>query len=242
VVAPIAPAPAAPPPPVAAPVAAVATRTGSWFAGLDPRGWRTTIIVAVLMVGTVFAANFVNAAVPLPTDPGTPVEPGPGVPGTTPLPDDPGPVDPGPVSPGAGVEVGGGVVVFPPDGWTVVGSEQGQVIFQKAGVIFIAIAGAYEGSPEDLANGYREAFGGAMSQFSSGEPQGAQLGSGIPAVVFSYVGITDGSQVDGVIAAGVSSGTGVILNIFAPKGQLQSVADDLDVIGNTIQITPGGQG
>lgn len=238
-------APVAPPPVAAAPVAAApiatATRAGSWFAGLDPRGWRTTIVVAVLMIGTVFGANLVNAAVPLPTGTGTPVEPGPGVPGATPLPGDPAPANPGPVSPGTPVEVGSGVVLYPPSGWTVVGSEQGQVVLQKAGVVLIAIAGSYKGTPEELAIGYRDAFAAEMGQFSAGEFQGGQLGNGIPAVVFQYVGITDGNQVDGVMAAGVGSGTGVILNILAPKGQLESVSGDLDVIGNTLQITPGGE-
>ena len=222
--------------------AAVATRSGSWFAGMDPRGWRTTFVVAALMIGTVVGVNFVNAAVPLPADPGGVVEPGPGVPGATPLPDDPLPADPGPVSPGSPVEVGAGVTVYPPDGWSVVGSEQGQVVLQKAGVVLIAIGGAYDGTPEDLATEYRDAFGEAVSQFSAGDFQSTQLGNGIPSVVFPYVGIADGSQVDGVIAAGVASGTGVILNILAPTGQLGSVSDDLDVIGNTVQITPGGQG
>lgn len=236
-----APPPAAPPPVAAPATAVIATRAGSWFAGLDPRGWRTTIAVAVLMIGTVFGANLVNAAVPLPTGTGTPVEPGPGVPGATPLPGDPAPADPGPVSPGTPVEVGSGVVLYPPSGWTVVGSEQGQVVLQKAGVVLIAIAGSYEGTPEELATGYRDAFAAEMGQLSAGEFQGGQLGNGIPAVVFQYVGITDGNQVDGVMAAGVASGTGVILNILAPKGQLESVSGDLDVIGGTLQITPGGE-
>jgi len=51
------------------PAAAFATRTGSWFSGLDPRGWRTTLVVAAIMIGTVIGANIVNAAVPLPADP-----------------------------------------------------------------------------------------------------------------------------------------------------------------------------
>jgi hypothetical protein len=97
----------------------LATRSGSWFAGLDPRGWRTTIVAAVLMFGVVFGVNLVNAAVPLPADPGQ-LDPGSGVPGMpTPGPGQPTtpPVEPGPVEPGAGVDVGSGVVAYPPAGW-----------------------------------------------------------------------------------------------------------------------------
>ena len=134
----------------------------AWFAGLDPRGWRTTIVAAVLMVGTVFGVNLVNAAVPLPSDGTGTVDPGPAVPG--PIRRRPGPadgtaVDPGPVPPGTGLEVGSGVVVYPPDGWTVVGSESGQVVLQKGGGGHPACwASPWTASPLDLASAYRDAF------------------------------------------------------------------------------------
>jgi hypothetical protein len=34
----------------------------------------------------------------------------------------------------------------------------------------------------------------------------------------------------------------MILNVIAPKGQFESVAADIDTIGNTLQLNPGGQG
>ena len=89
-----------------APGAAVTTRTGSWLAGLDPRGWRTTIVAGVLMIGTVVTANLVNAAVPLPEEPAAIVDPLPAIPGDGSPPIEPAPgeaADPGPVGPGAAV-------------------------------------------------------------------------------------------------------------------------------------------
>lgn len=224
--------------------AADTVRTGGLPAGLDPRGWRTTVAVAVLIVGIVGGANLVNAAVPLPTDPITPVVPGPAIPDPEPDPVDPGtggqpPVDPGPVDPGSAVEVGHGLVLYPPAGWSVVASEPGQVALQKGGVVLVALATPYDGDPATLADTYAEAFF-AGGQFQSSSPETGTLGDGVPAVVIAWSGIADGAQYDGVLAAGAASGTGMILNAIAPKGQFQGIAGDLGVIGDTLQITPGG--
>jgi hypothetical protein len=223
--------------------AAVTTRSGSWFAGLDPRGWRTTLVVAALMIGTVFGANLVNAAVPLPEEPVTPDQPLPTIPGTDPAPIDPDqpPPEPGPVSPGDPVEVGFGLVLYPPAGWTVVEAQPGSVALQKGGVILLALATTWEGDPASLAETYSQSFfsGG---EFQSATPKTGSLGNGIPSVVIGWTGIVDGAQYDGVIAAGVLSGTGMVLNAIAPKGQFGGVAGDLDAIGETLQIIPGGGG
>ena len=233
--------------PAAAPGAAIATRTGSWIAGLDPRGWRTTIAAGVLMVATVLAANLVNAAVPLPEDPVALVDPLPAIPGGGPAPVDPedpaapgDPADPGPVSPGDAVEVGGGLVLYPPTGWTVVSSEPGAVVLQKGGIVLVALATPYEGDPATLADGYAEAFF-ATGQFQASSPETGTLGNGIPSVVIGWAGIIDGGQYDGVIASGAASGTGMVLNVVAPKGQLGGVADDLETIGESLQIRPVGE-
>lgn len=239
---PVAPPPVAAPAPVAPPVTAViATRAGSWFAGLDPRGWRTTIVVAVLLVSTVLGANLVNAVVPLPSNPG-PVDPGPGAPADpNPNPGQPTapPVDPGPSVPGAGLEVGSGVVVYPPDGWSVVGSESGQVVLQKGAAVILVLGTPWTTSPLDLVVAYRDSFfkGG---QFTANEPQSLQIGNGIPAAGFQYTGVLEGSQVDGAIIAGAAGGSGVLVNVIASAGGLQGVSDDVDKILGTVQITGGG--
>jgi hypothetical protein len=239
-----------PVPPAAAPAwaafgdpvgAAAATRTGSWVGGLDRRGWRTTIAAGLLMVATVVTANLVNAAVPLPADPAAVPGGGAAIPGDGAAPVDPAPAtpaDPGPVSPGDVVEVGGGLVLRPPAGWTVVSAEAGSVVLQKGGVVLVAIATAWDDDPASLADSYAEAFF-ATGQFQSSSPETGTLGNGIPAVVLSWTGIIDGAPYDGVIASGASAGTGMILNVVAPKGQLGSVVDDLATIGDTLRIDAG---
>jgi hypothetical protein len=239
---PVAPPSTAPPPAAPAAAAAVATRAGSWFAGLDPRGWRTTIVAAVLMVGTVFGANLVNAAVPLPSSTGT-VDPGPGVPADPNT--DPGqptapPVDPRPIPPGTGLDVGSGAIVYPPDGWSVVGSTSGQVVLQKGAAVILLLGLEWRASPLDLLVAYRDEFFTA-GQFTANEPQSLEIGSGIPAAAFQYTGVLEGTQVDGAIIAGAGGGSGILVNVVASAGGLQGVSDDLDHIVGSVQLTGGGQ-
>lgn len=196
------------------------------------------------MVGTVLGANLVNAAVPLPTEPMTPDQALPAIPVEPPVepgldvPLDPR-VEPGPVSPGSAVDVGYGLVVHPPGGWTVVAAEPGSVALQRGGAFLLVLAAPWLDDPASLADSYAEGFF-ADGQFQSATPQAATLGSGIPAVTIAWSGIIDGVHYDGVIAAGAESGTGAVLNAVAPAGQLQSVADDLDAIAATLLIVPGG--
>ena len=214
------------------------TRSGSWFAGLDPRGWRTTIVAGALMFGVVFGVNFVNAAVPLPDDPAI-VDPGDALPvGPTPEPGQPTspPVAPGPVEPGAGVAIGSGVVAYPPAGWTVVGSEPGQVVLQKGGAVMIIGALPWTGSPLELATAYRDAFF-ATGQLTGNEPESGEMGNGIPAVGFGYTGILEGTPVDGAMFVGAAAGTGVVVNVFGASGSLRGVGDDVDEVLATIQLT-----
>jgi hypothetical protein len=214
-------------------------RTPAGFAGLDSRGWRTTIVAAVLMLGIVGGTNLVNAAVPLPDEPAGQAAPGPVIPGSDPA-VDPGPLDPGPVAPGDPIDVGHGLTLRPSAGWTVIASEPGQVALQKGGVVLVALATPYDGEPASLAEQYAEAFF-AGGQFQSSSPRPGTLGNDVPSVVIGWSGITEGTQLDGVIAAGVASGVGFVLNGIAPMGQLQAVADDLDAIGATLRLAPGGE-
>lgn len=214
------------------------TRSGSWFAGLDPRGWRTTIAAGALMFGVVFGVNLVNAAVPLPDDPAI-VDPGDAFPvGPTPGPGQPTspPVAPGPVEPGVGVAIGSGVVAYPPAGWTVVGSEPGQVVLQKGGAVMIIGALPWIDSPLELATAYRDAFF-ATGQLTANEPESGEMGNGIPAVGFGYTGILEGTPVDGAMFVGAAAGTGVVVNVFGASGSLRGVGDDVDEILATIQLT-----
>jgi hypothetical protein len=219
----------------------IATRAGSWFAGLDPRGWRTTIIVAALLLGTVFGANLVNAVVPLPSRTAA-VNPGPGVPAQpNPNPGQPtaAPVQPQPVAPGTGLDVGSGVTVYPADGWSVVGSQSGQIVLQKGTAVIVVVAAIWPKTANDLAVAYRDAFFKDI-QVTANDPQSLQIGNGIPAAGFKYTCVLQGNQVDGAVFAGVAGGSGVVVNAIAPAGGLDAISGDIDHILGTVQIKGGG--
>ena len=208
-------------------------------------GLRTTILSAVLMVGVVFGVNVVNAAVPLPQDPGF-VDPGPAAPldpnppAQNPNQPTAAPVDPRPVAPGAGLQVGAGVVIYPPDGWTALGTEGGVTVLQKGGVVMIVVGIEWGGTPLELAAGYRDAWfeGG---QFAASDPESGSVGNGVPGAALSYSGILEGTQVEGAIVAGAAGGAGVIFNTFGAQGSLNGISNDLNAVFGTVQLT-GGQG
>lgn len=202
---------------------------------------RTTILSAVIMIGVLFGVNIVNAAVPLPTDPGF-LNPGPGVPvdpnQPTQDPNQPtaAPVDPGPVAPGAGLKIGAGVVIYPPDGWTVLGTENGVTVLQKGGVVMIVAGIEWGGTPLELAAAYRDAWF-AGGQFAGNDPESGSLGNGVPGAALSYSGILDGSQVEGIIVTGATGGAGAIFNVFGAQGSLNGVSDDINTVFGTVQFT-----
>ena len=226
-----------------------------------PSGWRTTILSAVIMIGVVFGVNVVNAAVPLPSDPTvvvpvpiTPVDPNPPTQAPNPPTQDPNlptpdpnqptpqpaptaaPVDPGPVAQGTALKVGAGVVIYMPEGWTVIGSDNGVTVLQKGGVVMISAGIAWGGTPIELATGYRDSWfeGG---QFSGTDPESGSIGNGVPGAVLSYVGIIEGTQVDGIIVTGATGGAGAVFNVFGAQGSLKGVSDDINTVLGTVQFT-----
>jgi hypothetical protein len=208
-------------------------------------GMRTTILCAVIMIGVVFGANIVNAAVPMPGDPG-PISMGPAVPaepGASANPNQPpvSPVNPGPVTPGEGLAIGSGVVIYPTGGWTAVPADAGIMAFQKASVTLVFIPLAWDGAPEELLVKYRDLFfeGG---KFQSNDPTTGTIGGGvIPAATIGYAGNINGTQVDGAIIVGAKNGTGLVINVLGPQGSLTNVTDDLNKVLGTVEFT-GGQG
>jgi hypothetical protein len=142
------------------------------------------------------------------------------------------------VSPGSGVDVGAGFVISPPDGWSVVGGENGLTVFQKSGVLLIVGGLPWAGSASELATQYRDAWFGS-GQFTGDDPKAGEIGNGIPAAGLNYSGVIDGTQVDGAIVTGATSGAGILFNFFGAQGSLNGVGDDLDLILKTVQHTGG---
>ena len=138
-------------------------------------------------------------------------DPGPGIPGDPNRPSA-APVEQGPVVAGTAVKVGAGVVIFPPAGWSVVGSESGLTAFQKGGVVMIVGGIEWRSTPLDLATQYRDAWfkGG---QFTGNDPQtGSDRQRGRPPRRSRTPACIESTTVDGIIVAGATGGAGVVIN------------------------------
>ena len=73
------------------------------------------------------------------------------------------------------MEIGSGVVDYPPAGWTRDRSEPGQTVLQKAGVVMIIGALAWTDTPLALATAYRDAFF-ASGELTANEPTSGEIG------------------------------------------------------------------
>ena len=196
---------------------------------------RTTILAAVIMIGVVGGVNVVNAALPLPNEP---VANGnqPAVPEQPVGPVDSGdpntggtPAQPGPVGEGTTVSVGSYSLKMPA-GWTLEQNQDGWMIFVKGSAV-IAIGNiGFDGGPADLLGAYKDQFF-QNGNFTGDEPQTGTVGSGVEVSALNYTGTTsEGTGVDGFILAAAEGGHGLILNAFAPQGQLSGYSDDVQSI------------
>jgi hypothetical protein len=194
---------------------------------LDPRGWRTTILVLVLLVAGLAGSNLLNGVVPLPagaSDNGTA-----------------GGTSTGPVAPGSPLQVGSGVQIYGPNGWSVVKSEAGTVALGKGSGVIVVLARPFSGTLAQLEAAYRDAEVGASGSVAS-DPKQVTFGKGIPgmAVVYSTTSPNAG-PIDGAYFVGLVNGTAVIVDVLAPQGTLSRYSDDADVVLSSVSVKGDGQ-
>jgi hypothetical protein len=199
-------------------------------------GLRTSIAAAAIMVGVLLGANVINAGMPLPgkptavnTGPQVPQNPGPAQPGTS-----ANPANPGPVAAGGTVDLGNGVTVRPPTGWSVAGQDQGVTGFSKGNVIVLAAGIVWKDTALSLATQYRDAWF-KQGQFQGEDPQTGTI-AGNDGAVLNYTGTVKGAQFDGGIVALVKNGKAGLLNMYGPSGSLKDVSGDLNDFINSMQV------
>ncbi|MBE3074342.1 MAG: hypothetical protein IMZ75_05275, partial [Actinobacteria bacterium] len=103
----------------------------------------------------------------------------------------------------------------------------------------IVLSTQWTKAPLELLVAYRDAFF-KDRQLTANEPQTLQIGNGIPAAGLQFTGVVEGTQVDGVIIAGATGGSGVVANVIVATGGLQGVSDDVGKLLGTVQIKGGG--
>jgi hypothetical protein len=192
----------------------------SLLAGLDPRGWRVTILAAIIMIGVVGGANVVNGAVATPAGGGTAA-------------------GGGPLAPGGKLSVADGVALTVPAGWSVVTTAAGHVELGRGTAHVSVDAGPYAGTVADLDALFRSKMFSAGDKAS--DSQSITFGNGIPGMGALYAASVSGGQADGVYVVGASQGIGLVFNLFTLQGDLTAYQGDADALLGSISVTGAGR-
>ena len=207
-------------------------RGRAWWGSLDPTNRKPTLWVAIALIALVIGSQFIDALVPIPRGG---VGPGPGGGGG------------GGGQPGIGntVDLGNGVHVTPPVGWVPVGTPNGLpgAKFQKGAVIVEVGIAAFTSTPKDLLVAY-------VNQVLAPSAQDAKVsaattgtaGNGKPTARATYTGSFKdiGTAVEGELSTQVTvngaNGIGVVVNGYAPQGQLSGSLNDVHLFVDTLQV------
>ncbi|MDP9184755.1 MAG: hypothetical protein M3O29_03685, partial [Actinomycetota bacterium] len=138
------------------------------------------------------------------------------------------------VTGGAGgpVRVGAAIEIQPRPGWDVeaITTVPPSARLHRGPVVLEVLAAAPDpAGPSALADRYvAEHLRPQLSQLVLATPDATSLADGVPAVRFSYIGVTsDGRVVDGLVVAATGARASAIFDASAPNGELVTVADDL---------------
>jgi hypothetical protein len=227
-------APGQVPPAVAAAEAAaraaaaqMAVRGRAWWGQLDPTNRRPTIFVAIALVALVIGSQFLNALVPIPRG-GVNNGPGPG----------------NNQQPGVGntVDIGNGVRITPPAGWVPVGNptQLPGLKFQRGAVTVEVGIAAFTASPKDLLVAYvNQVLAPNAQDAKVSAAQTGTAGNGKPTARATYTGSFKdfGTAVEGELSTQVSqTGIGIVVNAYAPQGQLSGSLGEVHVFVDTIEV------
>ncbi len=205
-------------------------RGRAWLGQLDPTNRKPTLIVAGLLLALVLGSQFINALIPIPRSTG--------VPG--------GPPNGGP-QPGLGnpVDIGNGVRLTPPAGWVPVGNPAGLpgVKFQKgATTVEVGIA-SFSASPKDLLVAYvNQVLAPSAQDAKVSAATTGNAGNGRPTARATYTGSFKdfGTAVEGELTTQVvtigQNGIGIVVNAYAPQGQLTGSLGDVHAFADTIEV------
>jgi len=137
-----------------------------------------------------------------------------------------------------------GVALHPRAGWAVQHRDDEATVHHLllAGgstALDVVVLDGYDGTAATLSEEYAtRVLRGQLDRLTIGDPETGRLDSGTSTVRFGYVGIThDGLAVEGVVTTAVGrSGTGVVFDGYAPKGDLASAVGDLAAMIGSAEV------
>lgn len=204
----------------------LSTTTPTSLSGLDPTGWRATLIVAGILIALVLGTQLINWAIPTPARTGSV---GGSVPGAT--------------RPGAPIQVTNGLSFLPVGGWQEAqrfSDDLPGVRLQKGNVIFEVrtTRERFAGSVTDLLD---RVFGRVASDLSGSqhtEPRPVPLGNGLNGVRLSYQGTNTGNGrvQEGELTVFMSpSGVGILAHAAGQQGSIESLLDEIHTMIGTLE-------
>lgn len=178
----------------------------------DSPGWLPTIAVAVIMVGWLIMLTIVLAATP----------------DKNLLPTD------------QPLEVGAGVMVTVPAGWSRAGSSAAAlpegVSIQKQGVIVSFLAEDFPGTTEDLFQEQRASIEKDLTLFQAPPPEDVRVAGDLPGLQTGFSGTIGGVSIEGQITVATSSDLGVVVVAYSSSGQMPSARDELTQMITTMKV------
>jgi hypothetical protein len=178
--------------------------------GLEHSTWRGPLIVAAIMIGWML---FVLALAAF----AAPAGPNRAVP----------------------VQAGRGVVVMPADGWTsAAGVWQvgpNAVSLKRAGAVAVFAAEAYGGSDQELMAFQLNDLERQFDSYRALPVASSTIAGDLPALTALFLGTQDSSRLEGELVVATRAGTGVVMRVIAPSGQLSRVQADIEtMLGNMV--------
>lgn len=200
--------------------------TRHWLAGLDPTGWRPTLIVAGIIAALVLGTQLINAAIPTPG-----ARPVPGVPSV-----------PGPTGPGATVAIGDNARFTLVSGWQITDRYTDQfpgVAIQKGDVFMEvrATATRTNAAASDLLAQFRGIIAAQLAGFQSTTPSPVSTSS-LNGLRTNYQGTNkNGNVQEGVMFVFVSpSGTGILAHAGGQRGSIEPLLNEIQAMVDSLEV------
>jgi hypothetical protein len=136
------------------------------------------------------------------------------------------------------VAVGHGVIVTPADGWYTASEAwdagPDAISLQNSGVYVAFWAVEYDGTNDDLMT---EQLGYLQADFDSSQvlpPSPTTVAGDLPGLTVLVMGVSEYWNPENEVVVATSAGTGLVMLVTAPAGQLARMQDDLDTMLETL--------
>lgn len=138
------------------------------------------------------------------------------------------------------LEVGAGVVVTVPEGWSKAGSSAAAlpegVSIQKQGVIVSFLAEDFPGTTEELFHEQRASIEKDLALFQAPPPVDVRVAGDLPGLQTGFSGTIGGVGIEGQITVATGSALGVVVIAYSSSGQMPTARGELTQMITTMIV------